>query len=817
MNLLDLMVTLSIDSTGYKKGLKEAQDGAEGLGDASLTSSGKVDKLGSALKKGLGASAKIGAAAVTAAAVGIASLTKKAIENYAEYEQLVGGVETLFKESSAKVQAYADNAYKSANMSANEYMETVTGFSASLLQSLDGDTAKAADYANRAIIDMADNANKMGTSMEMLQNTYQGFAKQNYTMLDNLKLGYGGTKEEMQRLIKDAAALKETQAELGVTVDASSMSFDNIVNAISVMQAKMGIAGATAAEASSTISGSVAAMKAAWSNLVTGFANENADLNVLIDNFFNSVATVAENVGPRIGVAVEGVTEFILTTAQDIIPQVVEVFTEKLPLVAEKGGEIAGELGAGLIKAIPQLVKKSPQLVLAILEGIGLMTAEMVMAGVELVMQLIAGIGSMISPLVQKAKETIKAFGDALKEQNRASKEWGADLISNFINGIKSKIGDLANSVKGVASTVWSYLHFSEPEIGPLSDFHTYAPDMMNLFAAGIEANKPKIIKKVITLAESVSDILSNVLDENNMLQTMFGNMSELFALEYDNQNVDMQAAKRELADYNSLLKMQGDIISGAESKIEEYIDAQRIAVKEAEEKYKDTGSSADFWAWNNEKMYLRALTEGATDENVKKYGDSEAFKVMQNLENEKTLYAEIEEQILKVEKKIKDFEKVGGYEKTKKNLESLIKQQETQAESLAAAEEAYSRILKVYGKGSEEETEFRNKLFAEKIEFQELTKKIKEATLAVESYNDAMRLTEAWDASSYASRSIAFANSSLGVASAAAINSSADTQEQNVTVNANLMTPDGKNLATWILSDLVSIAKSNGTPITAM
>lgn len=487
------MVTLSIDSTGYKKGLKEAQDGAEGLGDASLASTGKVDKLGSALKKGLGAAAKIGAAAVTAAAAGIASLTKKAIENYAEYEQLVGGVETLFKESSAKVQAYADNAYKSANMSANEYMETVTGFSASLLQSLDGDTAKAADYANRAIIDMADNANKMGTSMEMLQNTYQGFAKQNYTMLDNLKLGYGGTKEEMQRLIKDAAALKETQAELGVTVDASSMSFDNIVNAISVMQAKMGIAGATAAEASSTISGSVAAMKAAWSNLVTGFADENANLKVLIDNFFNSVITVVKNVGPRIAVAIQGVSEFIFVAIEEILPQIIDIITEKLPDVIEKGTEIVGSLGAGLIKAIPQLIKESPRLVLAILEGIGLMTAEMVFAGVELVMQLIAGIGSMISPLVQKAKETIKAFGDALKEQIRAAKEWGADLISNFINGIKSKIGELTNSVKGVAKTVWNYLHFSKPEMGPLSDFHTYAPDMIDMFVKGIDKNAYKI------------------------------------------------------------------------------------------------------------------------------------------------------------------------------------------------------------------------------------------------------------------------------------------------------------------------------------
>ena len=179
---------------------------------------------------------------------------KQALQSYADYEQLVGGVETLFKDSAGIVQDYANEAYKTAGLSANEYMETVTSFSASLLQSLDGDTKKTAEYSNRAIIDMSDNANKMGTDMSSLQNAYQGFAKQNYTMLDNLKLGYGGTKSEMERLIKDASKMKDVQKELGVEVDASSMSFGNIVNAISVMQKSMDIAGTTSKEASTTMS-----------------------------------------------------------------------------------------------------------------------------------------------------------------------------------------------------------------------------------------------------------------------------------------------------------------------------------------------------------------------------------------------------------------------------------------------------------------------------------------------------------------------------------------------------------------------------------
>ena len=192
MNLFELFIKIGVDDQASKN----------------------LSTLSSKLGSGLKTAAKIGTAAVGAAAAGIAALTKSAVENYAEYEQLVGGVETLFKQSADTVKGYAENAYKTAGMSANEYMETVTSFSASLLQSLDGDTAAAAEKANLAITDMSDNANKMGTDMERIQNAYQGFSKQNYTMLDNLKLGYGGTKEEMQRLLDDAEKLSGQKFDL---------------------------------------------------------------------------------------------------------------------------------------------------------------------------------------------------------------------------------------------------------------------------------------------------------------------------------------------------------------------------------------------------------------------------------------------------------------------------------------------------------------------------------------------------------------------------------------------------------------------------
>ncbi|MFR0798472.1 MAG: hypothetical protein ACLSHJ_06825 [Oscillospiraceae bacterium] len=218
---------------------------------------------------------------IKAVASGIKSLISGAIEGYGEYEQLVGGVETLFQGSADTVIKNAETAYKTAGLSANDYMETVTSFSASLLQSMGNDTEAAAKKADQAITDMSDNANKMGTDMQSIQNAYQGFAKQNYTMLDNLKLGYGGTKEEMQRLLDDANALNAAQGNYtNYTID----SYADIVDAIHTVQTEMGITGTTALEASTTVEGSISAMKAAYENFVTGLGDENADIGALTES-----------------------------------------------------------------------------------------------------------------------------------------------------------------------------------------------------------------------------------------------------------------------------------------------------------------------------------------------------------------------------------------------------------------------------------------------------------------------------------------------------------------------------------------------------
>lgn len=317
------------------------------------SASGKGKKLANVLGKGLGVAAKVGAAAVTAAATAIATVTKSAVENYAEYEQLVGGVETLFKDSAGTVMQYAENAYKTAGLSANDYMDTVTSFSASLLQSLGGDTAAAADMADMAITDMSDNANKMGTDMTSIQNAYQGFAKQNYTMLDNLKLGYGGTKEEMQRLIDDANALNAAQ---GKATDYSIDSFADIVSAIHDVQTEMDITGTTAKEASTTIDGSINSAKAAWQNWLTALGDSNADIQSKTDELVSAIGTAAGNILPVIGQVLSSLGQALATKLPELLSQAVSFVISNLPQIVVLGLQLIVALIQGLAQGFNQLI-----------------------------------------------------------------------------------------------------------------------------------------------------------------------------------------------------------------------------------------------------------------------------------------------------------------------------------------------------------------------------------------------------------------------------------------------------------------------------
>lgn len=287
MNVFTLAGTIAINAAAAHKAI----DGTTQKAESASKNIGKAfEKIGSAAVK----CGKVIATGMAAGTAAIGALLKNSIGEYAEYEQLVGGVETLFQDSQDKVMAYAKEAYKTAGLSANEYMSTVTSFSASLLQGLGGDTEAAAIMADKAITDMADNANKMGTSMSSIQDAYQGFAKQNYTMLDNLKLGYGGTQEEMARLVNESGVLGAA-----IKVDAKTInevSFDKIIEAIHIIQERMGITGTTAEEASETISGSFASFKATWRNLMVGLSDGKSDIGALLANTLNAGELVWQNI-----------------------------------------------------------------------------------------------------------------------------------------------------------------------------------------------------------------------------------------------------------------------------------------------------------------------------------------------------------------------------------------------------------------------------------------------------------------------------------------------------------------------------------------
>ena len=371
-----------------------------------------VSQFGSALKSGLAVAAKAAAAATAAAAGAVIALTKSAVENYGEYEQLVGGVETLFKDSAGTVEEYAKNAYQTAGLSANQYMETVTSFSASLLQSMGNDTAAAAEKADQAITDMSDNANKMGTTMQSVQNAYQGFAKQNYTMLDNLKLGYGGTKEEMQRLIDDANALNAAQ---GNYTNYSIESYADIVDAIHTVQTEMGITGTTALEASTTIEGSVSAMKAAWSNFVTGLGNDNANISELSAQLIESVGTVAENVLPVVETVLKNIAQAVQEDGPAMIEKFVSYAIEKLPEIISLGLQMVVSLVKGIAQNIPQIVTSVLNMVATIVQTIWEALPDIIEVGKNIVRGLWEGIKAMASWIGEKVSGFVGGLVDGVK------------------------------------------------------------------------------------------------------------------------------------------------------------------------------------------------------------------------------------------------------------------------------------------------------------------------------------------------------------------------------------------------------------------
>ena len=501
MDLFKLLGTVSIKNDEANKALDETS----GKGEKAES---KLGKAFGAIGSGAVAVGKAVGTGMVVAGAAVAGLVTKSIQAYADYEQLVGGVETLFGAGGQSIEEYAASvgksvekckeeydklmrsqsavmenakeAYKTAGLSANEYMETVTSFSASLLQSLGGDTEKAAEVADRAIIDMSDNANKMGTSMELIQNAYNGFAKGNFTMLDNLKLGYGGTQEEMKRLIKDAAKMKDVQKELGITVDANSMSFGNIVNAISVMQKKMGIAGTTAKEASATISGSLGMMKAAWQNVMTGMADDSADFDGYITAFVDSVGAVAENLMPRIEIALNGVVKLIDKLAPVIMAKIPELLNTLLPSIVSG----ATNLIQSLVDIIPGLVSTLTTLLPEVVNGF-ISIIEGLFNGIyevawDAAPQLISGIAEAFESLIDILPLILSRIVDSL-----------VGLAPSLITGIMSVVSTLAAELPNILSVLIESV-----------------PWLLEEIAKALLDNLPMLINGITTMLSGIVDLL---------------------------------------------------------------------------------------------------------------------------------------------------------------------------------------------------------------------------------------------------------------------------------------------------------------------
>ena len=507
--------------------------------------SGETSGLQSAMGSAISAVGKFSAAAVAAGATAVAALTKSAVESYADYEQLVGGVETLFKDSAGIVQEYAANAFQTAGLSANDYMETVTGFSASLLQSVGGDTEEAARIADQAITDMADNANKMGSSMESIQNAYQGFAKQNYTMLDNLKLGYGGTKQEMERLLADAEKLS------GVHYDISNLN--DVYEAIHVVQGELGITGTTAEEASTTIQGSAAAMKAAWQNMLTGIADENADFDGLINNLVESVATFGENILPRIETALSGVGKLISGLApiivealpglvENVLPGFIDAIMEVVNSIVEAIPEVIPVLIQALVDIVTQLIEclaeNLPTIIEAVIQGL-----EQIMNSLaENLPTIISGITQMLLQVVQviisNAPQFLQAFLNLLLSFAEAELQALPQIIAalpTLINGIIDFLKQAIPMVMDGFIQLMTSLCEALPEI--IAAITEVLPQLIDGIISGIVALIPLIIdcgiQLFVALIENVSMIISKICDAlpdliNGVIEGILSHLDEI-------------------------------------------------------------------------------------------------------------------------------------------------------------------------------------------------------------------------------------------------------------------------------------------------
>ncbi len=457
--------------------------------------SGEAESSGSKIGKIFGGAFAVGAAAVAAVGAAGVGLVTSVAKSYGDLEQSLGGIETMFKGSADTMISYADNAFATAGLSANEYMQQATSFSAALIQGLGGDTAQAAEVANLAIIDMSDNANKFGTNIGDIQNAYQGFAKGNFTMLDNLKLGYGGTREEMARLVNDSGVLGDSFTATASNLD--EVSFDQIISAINTVQTELGITGTTAEEAASTINGSVDMLSNAWANLTAGLGNADADVSLLVENVIDSFGIVLDNIEPliqQIGASIGGLD------LADIGSKVASTVASIVPALIEVGGSVVEALVSGLVSAAPELVSTLVPALTGLVSSVIGMLPQVIDAGLKIIVALVEGVAAAAPTLIPQIVQVAVGIVDVLIQNLPLILDAGLQLLMGLVEGILTALPQLVAALPQIITGIVNFL---------ISAIPTLIQGALVLFDALVQA-LPMVIE---ALATAIPQVVQSVVD----------------------------------------------------------------------------------------------------------------------------------------------------------------------------------------------------------------------------------------------------------------------------------------------------------------
>lgn len=477
-----------------------------------------LGKLGSIAKTGL----KTVAVATGAVASAFAGIVTASVNARGEIEQSLGGVETLFKDSADKVIKNANNAFKTAGMSANEYMQNVTSFSASLLQSVAGDTNKAADIADMAMTDMSDNANKMGTSMEAITDAYQGFAKQNYTMLDNLKLGYGGTKTEMERLLADA------QKITGIKYDINNLS--DVYEAIHVIQGELGITGTTAKEASETLQGSFSAMKASWNNFLSGAG----DLSQVVDTATDVVKNVVRIVNEAIPDIVSSISKSLpelLELGGEILQQLIQGIITYLPELMNSAGQILSSLAQGIIQTLPQLLPVVLQIIQTLITNLTNSLPQIIQVGFQVILQLATGIAQMLPTLIPEAVNCIVTLVEGLLDNIDQLIDAGIQLVIGLAEGLINALPTLIEKIPVIIEKLINAIVNNLPKIIQMGI------TLIVKLAEGLIKAIPQLVSKIPQIIGSIVKGLGEGVSKvaevgKNIIQGLWNGISNMRKLD---------------------------------------------------------------------------------------------------------------------------------------------------------------------------------------------------------------------------------------------------------------------------------------------